>query len=52
MQNKLASFSVQDRGTNAEMPLVDMLGSIRKKVMGTRFMPTVMETLRIAMTAQ
>lgn len=52
MQNKLASFSVQDRGTNAEMPSVGTLGSIRKKVTGTRFMPTAMETLRTPMTAQ
>lgn len=52
MQNKLASFSEQDCGTNAEKPSVVMLGSITKKVMGTRFMLLVVETLRMPMTAQ
>lgn len=52
MQNQLASFSVQDCGANAEMPSVGMLGSITKKVMGTRFVPTAMETWRMPMTAQ
>lgn len=37
---------------DAEMPSEGMLGSIKKKIMGTRFVPTAVETLRMPVTAQ